>query len=156
MTVRISARTAFEPDALVVCPSPTDLNTTEIPNPVIVVEVLLRRARLRKITGSSSTAIFRCRAWRITYSRRRPPRHDPPQGAHAGAIEETRVLREGKVILDPPGFEAQVVAFFATEYKRWRCARSDRHPPFGGLARLGRRKFLASPPIRMAAFPVKL
>jgi Uma2 family endonuclease len=40
MTVRITARTAFEPDALVVCPSPPDLNTMEIPNPVIVVEVL--------------------------------------------------------------------------------------------------------------------
>jgi hypothetical protein len=32
----------------------------------------------------------------------------------AGAIE-TRVLREGKVTLDPPGFEAEVGAFFATE-----------------------------------------
>ena len=40
MTVRISARTAFEPDALVVCPSPLDLNTMEIPNPIVVVEVL--------------------------------------------------------------------------------------------------------------------
>ena len=40
MTVRITARNAFEPDALVVCPPPTDLNTMEIPNPVIVVEVL--------------------------------------------------------------------------------------------------------------------
>jgi Uma2 family endonuclease len=29
-----------EPDALVVCPTPTDINTMEIPNPVIVVEVL--------------------------------------------------------------------------------------------------------------------
>src|SRR5215831_2301387 len=35
MTVRITARTAHEPDALVVCPSPADLNTMEIPNPVI-------------------------------------------------------------------------------------------------------------------------
>jgi Uma2 family endonuclease len=40
MTVRITARMAFEPDALVVCPSPLDLNTMEIPNPIIVVEVL--------------------------------------------------------------------------------------------------------------------
>ena len=31
---------AFEPDALVVCPPPADLSTLEIPNPVIVVEVL--------------------------------------------------------------------------------------------------------------------
>ena len=40
MTVRISARTAFEPDALVVCPSRLDLHTMEIPNPIVVVEVL--------------------------------------------------------------------------------------------------------------------
>jgi Uma2 family endonuclease len=40
MTVRITARAAFEPDALVVCRSPPDLNTMEIPTPVIVVEVL--------------------------------------------------------------------------------------------------------------------
>jgi hypothetical protein len=33
---------------------------------------------------------------------------------HAGAIE-TRVLREGMVVLDPPGFEAKVAEFFATE-----------------------------------------
>ena len=40
MTVRITARNAFEPDALVVCPSPSDFSAMEIPNPVIVVEVL--------------------------------------------------------------------------------------------------------------------
>ena len=39
MTVRIHSRTAFEPDALVVCPSPP-LDSIEIPNPVVVVEVL--------------------------------------------------------------------------------------------------------------------
>src|SRR5215831_13565322 len=40
VTVRITSRNAYEPDALVVCPSPPDLKTMEIPNPVIVVEVL--------------------------------------------------------------------------------------------------------------------
>ena len=39
MTVRISTRTAFEPDALVVCPVPPG-DAVEISNPVIVVEVL--------------------------------------------------------------------------------------------------------------------
>jgi hypothetical protein len=32
----------------------------------------------------------------------------------AGAIE-TRVLREGVVVLDPPGFEAEVAELFAAE-----------------------------------------
>jgi hypothetical protein len=34
--------------------------------------------------------------------------------AHAGAIE-IRVLREVKVILGPPGFEAKIAEFFDTE-----------------------------------------
>lgn len=40
MTVRVAVRTALEPDALVVGPSPPDLRGMEISNPVIVVEVL--------------------------------------------------------------------------------------------------------------------
>jgi Uma2 family endonuclease len=39
-TVRISARTAFEPDALVTCGAPVPPDAIEIPNPMIVVEVL--------------------------------------------------------------------------------------------------------------------
>ena len=114
MTVRISARTAFEPDALVVCPSPTDLNTTEIPNPVIVVEVLSPSTAADdhgvKLDGYFSLPSVA--HYLILDADRRVMIHH--KRAHAGAIE-TRVLREGKVILDPPGFEAQVVAFFATE-----------------------------------------
>src|SRR5437763_5636730 len=40
MTVRVDARTAFEPDALVYCGQEVALSTLEIPNPVVVVEVL--------------------------------------------------------------------------------------------------------------------
>ncbi len=39
-TVRISQRTAFEPDALVYCGEEVADNSLEVPNPVIVVEVL--------------------------------------------------------------------------------------------------------------------
>jgi Uma2 family endonuclease len=61
MTVRITARAAFEPDGLVVCPPPTDLNTMESRTRSSLWK-FSRRARLRTITGSSSTAISRCRA----------------------------------------------------------------------------------------------
>jgi Uma2 family endonuclease len=114
MTVRIAARTAFEPDALVVCPPPTDLNTMEIPNPVVVVEVLSPSTAADdhgvKLDGyfSLDSVIH----YLILDLDRRVMIHH--RRAHAGAIE-TRVLREGKVILDPPGFDAQVEAFFATE-----------------------------------------
>jgi Uma2 family endonuclease len=114
MTVRIAARTAFEPDALVVCPPPADLNTMEILNPVVVVEVLSPSTAADdhgvKLDGYFSLGSVN--HYLILDPDRRVMIHH--RRAHAGAIE-TRVLREGKVILDPPGFEAQVAAFFATE-----------------------------------------
>jgi len=114
MTVRMNARTAFEPDALVVCPPPTDLNTMEIPNPVIVVEVLSPSTAADdhgiKLDGYFSLASVN--HYLILDPDRRVMIHH--RRGHAGAIE-TRVLREGVVILDPPGFEAQVAAFFAMD-----------------------------------------
>ena len=114
MTVRMNARTAFEPDALVVCPPPTDLNTMEIPNPIIVLEVLSPSTAADdhgvKLDGyfSLGSVIH----YLILDPDRRVMIHH--RRGQAGAIE-TRALREGKVILDPPGFEAQVAAFFAIE-----------------------------------------
>ena len=114
MTVRVAARNAFEPDALVVCPTPADLNTIEIPNPVIVVEVLSPSTAADdhgiKLDGYFSLASVS--HYLILDADRRVMIHH--RRAHAEAIE-TRVLREGLVVLDPPGFEAQVAAFFAIE-----------------------------------------
>jgi Uma2 family endonuclease len=114
MTVRMNTRTAFEPDALVVCPPPTDLNTLEIPNPLIVVEVLSPSTAADdhgvKLDGYFSLGSVN--HYLILDPDRRVMIHH--RRAHAGAIE-TRVLREGAVVLDPPGFEAEVAAFFAIE-----------------------------------------
>jgi Uma2 family endonuclease len=114
MPVRMNARTAFEPDALVVCPPPNDLNTLEIPNPIIVVEVLSPSTAAAdhgiKLDGYFSLGSVN--HYLILDPDRRVIIHH--RRAHAGAIE-TRVLREGVVVLDPPGFEAEVAAFFAIE-----------------------------------------
>jgi Uma2 family endonuclease len=114
MTVRIAARTAFEPDALVVCPPPTDLNTMEIPNPVIVVEVLSPSTAADDhgvkldgyfSLGSVNHYLILDPDRRVMIWHRR---------GQAGAIE-TRVVRDGVIRLDPPGLEAEVAGFFATE-----------------------------------------
>ena len=114
MTVRIAARIAFEPDALVVCPPPSDLNTMEIPNPVVVVEVLSPSTAADdhgiKLDGYFSLPSVA--HYLILDADRRVMIHH--RRAEAGAIE-TRVLREGVVVLDPPGFEAEVARFFDTE-----------------------------------------
>ena len=114
MTVRITARTAFEPDALVVCPPPADLNTMEIPNPVIVVEVLSpstaaddHGVKLDGYFALPSVAHYLI----LDADRRVMIWH---RRGSAGAIE-TRVVRDGVIRLDPPGFEAEAAAFFAIE-----------------------------------------
>jgi Uma2 family endonuclease len=113
MTVRISARNAFEPDALVVCPPPR-LDAIEIPNPVVVVEVLSPSTAADdhgvKLDGYFSLPSVE--HYLIVDADRRMMIHH--KRGQAGAIE-TRVLRDGLVRLDPPGLEAEVAAFFVTE-----------------------------------------
>jgi Uma2 family endonuclease len=111
MTVRIAARTAFEPDALVVCPPPTDLNTMEIPNPVIVVEVLSPSTAAvdhgRKLSGYFSLPSVE--HYLILDPERRVVIHHK---RGQGEAIETRVLTGGAARLDPPGFEVAVEALF--------------------------------------------
>jgi Uma2 family endonuclease len=112
MTVRITARTAFEPDALVVCPSPSDLSTMEIPNPVVVVEVLSPSTAADdhglKLDGYFS--LMSVEHYLILDADRRVMIWH--KRGTAGAIE-TRMLRDGLVRLEPPGLEGEVAAFFA-------------------------------------------
>jgi Uma2 family endonuclease len=112
MTVRITARTAFEPDALVVCPSPSDLSTMEIPNPVVVVEVLSASTAADdhglKLDGYFSLPSVE-HYLILDADRRVMIWH---KRGTAGAIE-TRMLRDGLVRLEPPGPEGEVAAFFA-------------------------------------------
>ena len=112
MTVRVSAKTAFEPDALIVCPGPADLNTMEIPDPVVVVEVLSPSAAADdhgpKLDGYFSLPSVE-HYLILDPDRRVMIWHK--RGA-AGAID-TRILSEGLVRLEPPGIEAEVLGFFA-------------------------------------------
>lgn len=112
MTVRVSAKTAFEPDALIVCPGPADLNTMEIPDPVVVVEVLSPSAAADdhgpKLDGYFSLPSV---AHYLILDPDRRVMIWHKRGA-AGAIE-TRILSEGLVRLEPPGIEAEVLGFFA-------------------------------------------
>jgi len=110
MTVRITARNAFEPDALVVCSAPP-MDAIEIPAPVIVVEVLSPSTAADdhgvKLDGYFSLPSVE--HYLILDPDRRVMIHH--RRGQAGAIE-TRVLRDGLVRLDPPGFEAEVAGFF--------------------------------------------
>jgi Uma2 family endonuclease len=101
MTVRVDARTTYEPDALVYCGEEVEPSSVEIPNPMIIVEVLSRSAR------HVDTAI-KLPAYFLVPSVMHYLVVDPsePLIVHyqrgTGDIQ-TRVVREGNITLDPPG-----------------------------------------------------
>jgi len=102
MTVRIDDTTAYEPDALVYCGPKLAPSALEVPNPLIVVEVL-----------SPSTRHIDLSAKLADYFRLPSIAHylivDPekPRIVHharsAGDAILTRIVTAGGITLDPPG-----------------------------------------------------
>jgi Uma2 family endonuclease len=111
-TVRIAPKTAYEPDALVApLPMPDD-TALEIPNPIIVVEVLfpssIKRDLTDKVTGyfkvPSIMHYLVCdpEDKAIIWHRR----------AAGGGLEPPAILQTGSLRLDPPGIEIEVERVF--------------------------------------------
>jgi Uma2 family endonuclease len=102
MTVRIDARTAYEPDALVHCGERLADDTVIVPAPVIVVEVLSPRTSSRDV-GAKLADYFRVPSIRHYLI----ARTDRPTLIHHrrgdGEVIETRIVTAGAVHLDPPG-----------------------------------------------------
>ncbi len=111
-TVRVCSRTAFEPDALVSCGAPVPPDAVEIPNPVIVVEVLSEGTADRdhgvKLIGYFSLPSV-AHYLILDPERRTAVHHRRGQGD----LIETRILTAGPLWLDPPGLELTVDELFA-------------------------------------------
>ena len=113
-TVRISRTTAFEPDAMVRCGPTLPRGTLEIPDPVIVVEVLSPSSAGRdygeKVDGYFSLAsiqhylILSPEERKIVHCRR-----------GQGDVIERRLIAAGALRLDPPGLEIDVKSMFADD-----------------------------------------
>jgi Uma2 family endonuclease len=112
VTVRVAARTAFEPDALVYCGPRLPPRTIEIAEPLIVVEVLSEGTAARdhgvKLAGYFSLPsvvhylILDADSRMVIHHKR-----------GLGDLIETRILKGGQIRLDPPGLEIPVQAMFA-------------------------------------------
>ncbi len=111
MTVRISARTAFEPDALVYCGDRLPPAGIEVPAPVIVVEVLSEGTASRdhgvKLEGYFSPPSLA--HYLILDPDRRTAIHHK---RGLGDVIETRIVTDGVLRLDPPGIEVSVAELF--------------------------------------------
>jgi Uma2 family endonuclease len=112
MTVRVDKYTAHEPDALVYCGPKLPASAIEVPEPVIVVEVL--PPSTRHVDASAKLA---------GYFRLPSVRHclivDPEQRlviCHARGGRDgidTRVVRKGAIRLEPPGIRLAVAKLIA-------------------------------------------
>jgi Uma2 family endonuclease len=110
-TVRIDDTTAYEPDALVYCGEGLSLATIEIPNPVVIVEILLPSTRHLDVSLKLAG-----------YFRLPSVRHylivDPMQPSvihHSRGTGDailTRIVTEGRIALDPPGLELDLADIY--------------------------------------------
>jgi Uma2 family endonuclease len=110
-TVRISKRTAHEPDALVYCGPMLPGDAIEVPNPVILVEVA--SPSTRKIDAS-----LKLKGYFSLPSVHHYPIIDP-EGAplihhqrQADGTILTKIVADGTVRLDPPGIAIEVGEIF--------------------------------------------
>ena len=111
VTVRIDNETAYQPDAQVYCGEKLTSTTLEVPNPVIIVEVL-----------STSTRRVDLSQKLIGYFRLPSVQHyvivDPTQPVvvhHSRSADTiiTRIATEGRIALDPPGLEFDLADIYA-------------------------------------------
>ena len=111
LTVRIDPTSAFEPDALVYCGERRSGDTVEVPDPVIVVEVLSPRTRSHDPVGklAGDFTLLSMRHYLIVDSERRMIVHHQ---RGAGDTIATRIVGFGVVRLEPPGIEIAVEDLF--------------------------------------------
>ena len=112
-TVRIDEATAYEPDAMVYCGEPISPDAMLVENPVVIVEVLSpstgRRDQGRKLAdyfrlpSVAHYLIIAPDEMLVIHHQRR-----------ADDDILTRILRDGTIVLDPPGFEVAVGDIYRT------------------------------------------
>jgi len=112
MTVRIDRHTAHEPDAVVYCGPPIPDDALEVPNPIIVVEVLSPSTRhvdaSTKMKGYFSVPSVL--HYLIVDPRGRVIIH---HARREGAEIATRIVGEGSLELYPPGIKVDVGEVFS-------------------------------------------
>ena len=110
-TVRVSETTAYEPDALVYCGPKKPSSAIEVPDPVIVVEVLSPGTRhidlAAKLEGYF--AVPSVRHYLISDPEKRVIIH---HARDDGELLRTRIVRGGSIALDPPGIVIEFEACF--------------------------------------------
>jgi Uma2 family endonuclease len=102
MAVEVDGRTVYQPNALVRCGAPLPADAIKLNDPVVIVEVLSPSTRARD-AGAKLEDYFRLpslRHYLIVKTENRTIIH---HARDADGIILTRIVREGPVVLEPPG-----------------------------------------------------
>jgi Uma2 family endonuclease len=107
MTVRVDAKTAYEPDALVYCGPRLPDDALEVAEPVIVVEVLSPSTAYRDV-GVKLAGYFSLPSVQhyVIVDADRPVFVHHARGRND--LIETRIVSEGLLMLEPPGIEVSM------------------------------------------------
>ena len=105
MTVEVGDDTDYEPDALVNCGPPMADDATVAPSPIVIVIVEVLSPSTASIDASGKLADYFLVPSVQHYLLVRPARREFIHHRRLGDGIETRVLRDGVVVLDPPGIE---------------------------------------------------
>jgi len=114
--VRIDARNSYQPDVLIYCGEPVAGDAVEVPNPVIVVEILSPGNAMTDLRDKLQ-GYFRVASIQhyliIDPDKRIVIHHSRAQGGVLG----TQIVSGGAMTLNPPGLTVSVADFFgpATE-----------------------------------------
>ena len=113
MTVRIDDKTGYEPDAIVYCGPKIARSAVEVPNPLIIVEVLSPSTRSVDLSVKLA-AYFRLPSlahYLIVDPAQRLVIH---HSRGTGDTLLTRVVTEGGIALDPPGLELVLAEIYSS------------------------------------------
>lgn len=107
VVIRVDKTTAFEPDALVYCGQELAPTALEVPEPLIIVDVLSQSTR-RVDVSHKLTGYFRLPsvAHYLIVDPARPGVIHHARGE--GTTIVTQIITEGRIVLDPPGLELAI------------------------------------------------
>ena len=102
LAVEVDAHTVFEPDASVHCGERLPPSALKLTDPLIVVEVLSPSTSARDV-GAKLEGYFRLPSLRHYLIVRVENRTIIHHGRGEDGVILTRIVREGRIVLDPPG-----------------------------------------------------
>ena len=116
VAVRVDGRTTFQPDLVIHCGKPVPDEDTEVPDPVIVVEVLSPSTRSIDL-GLKVRRYFELPSIQHYLILDPDDRSSIHYARGEGDVLLTRIVSDGVLRFDPPGFSVEARSLFPESFR---------------------------------------